>query len=115
MNPKERLDEIQHAGRRQRAAARVKTITEQGEKIRPIFATSRCDVCRGPIGRYEAARGFVCVNGHVADKGAAKRRSDAALAKAVKLVNEEHSLFAARDLQKERQLELAQQRKDDLL
>ena len=38
LNPKERLDEIQSTGRRQRAAAFVAEIKRHGESVRDVFA-----------------------------------------------------------------------------
>ena len=95
LNPKERLDEIQSTGRRQRAAAFVAEIKRHGESVRDVFAKGSCDTCDGKLARYDGPRGFVCVNGHRADRGAAKRRLDADHAKAVTLADGDGALRRA--------------------
>jgi len=99
---KDRIDEMQARGRRQRAAAFVSEIKQRGEAMRDIFLESACDVCKGRLVRHESARGFVCVNGHRADLGAAKRRLEALHSAKMKAIDHEKALLDARLLQRKR-------------
>jgi len=102
MNPKDRVEELQARGRRRRGAEVAAEIKTHGAAMRQIFATSRCDVCAGPIVRHESGRGFVCGAGHAADKNAAKRRRDAASAASGKDATRGMELAEARLLQARR-------------
>jgi hypothetical protein len=115
LSPKERLEEVQAVGRRQRASALVAEVKKNGAAMQSIFANSTCDLCRGRLVRYEGPRGFVCEKGHRADVGAAKRRLDAKRTKDVRLADREMALVEARMLQQKRDQQRRQEREDDLL
>src|SRR5262249_59805150 len=102
LSRKERLQEVMAAGRRQRAAAFVANLKQNGEAMQDIFANTSCEVCHSRLARYEASRGFICVNGHRADLAAARLRLDAKRSRDAKMADREVALMRAWRLQDRR-------------
>jgi len=70
--------------------------------VRNSFAHGSCDICSGPLVRYETERGFICAAGHRGKLNAATRRLENIRAERSSAVSREHDLIEARALQSRR-------------